>query len=400
MITPEQQTVLDAQIAQAEQTTGRKLTQAEIDQIYADVQKMINNLKKEIDTWADDVGDNIKSEVTGLVKSVENIFTAADFTNPNNPAAIYAEGKEPVWIYLKKKYEEWEKNGQQVTPTDETPPTTDFCISNFVQVAVGIALPIGASFLSNLKANICAPDGGIVDAIDSIFPGFKEGYQQAADWRKDKLNEGLDMLNDFTLERQKIFAEITKWKNWDTLISQEIAKFQKLAKDEVQKFVQDKLQLDKTPGLTPEQVIANSRTEAQIGAALAKIAVDGLERCYNNNPMFKDIKKVVEDTRDVIKIYTDGLYEQLSGLNTKIASIEQDLGEILVDIRDYDPCSMVEDVVGKGEDCYSCYSNYLKWKVDDTRKLKQPVCSINWCVATDSNGNRIPDWLNTPSKAK
>lgn len=396
MITPEQQTAIDAQIAQAEQSTGRKLTKEEIDQIYADVQKMIDNLKKEIDTWADDVADNIKSEVTGLVKSVENIFTAADFTNPNNPAVIYAQDKEPVWIYLKRKYEEWEKNKGQVTPTEETPPTTDFCLSSFAQVAAGIALPIGAQFLANLKANICAPNGGIVDAIDSIFPGFKEGYQQADSWRKDKLNAGLELLNKFTIERQNIFLEIQKWKEWDVLLGQEIAKFKLTSKENIQKLVKDTLKLDQIPGLTAEQVLANSVVEAQIGAALASIVVDGLDRCYQYNPMFKEIRDVVQDTQDVIKIYTDGLYEQISGLNTKIASIEQDLGEILVDIRDYDPCSMVEDLVGKGEDCYSCFSNYIKWKVDDTGTLKQPVCGVDWCVASNSDGSRVSDWLNTP----
>lgn len=395
MITPEEKAVLDAQIAQADQAPARQLTQEEIDKIYADVQKMLVDTKDQIFNWGGEVWDNIVTEANKLVKSVEGTITAADFTNPNNPAAKYAAEKEPIWIYLKKKYEEWEKNGGQAKPTEETPPATDLCVSNFVQVATSIALPIGASFLSNLKSNICAPDGGIVDAIDSVFPGFKDGYKQVDDWRKEKLNAGIAELKKFTDARKDIFKEIQKWKEWDQLIGDEIDAYKKTAKDEIQKFVQDTLQLDKTPGLTPEQIIANSRTEAQIGAALGKIAVDGLERCYNNNPMFKDIKAVVEDTRDVIKVYTDGLYEQLAGVNKQIAKIESDVKDIMEDIRDYDPCGMVEDLVGKGQDCYSCFSNYLKWKTDDTGKLKQPKCPVDWCVATDSEGKRIPDWLNT-----
>lgn len=396
MITPEEQAALDAQIAQADQAPARQLTQAEIDKIFADVQKMAADAKTKVDNWAGEVSSNVVNELTKLYKSVEGTISAADFTNPNNPAVKYAQEKEPIWIYLKNKYEEWQKNGENVEVTSETPPSTDFCISNFVQVATSIALPIGAGFLSNLKSNICAPDGGIVDAIDSLFPGFKDGYKQVDDWRKETLNAGIAELKKFTDERKAIFLEIKKWKNWDSIIGAEINAYKKTAKEEIQKFVQDQLQLDKTPGLTPEQIIANSKTEAQIGAALGKIAIDGLERCYNNNPMFKDIKKVVEDTRDVIKVYTDGLYEQLAGVNKQIAKIEADIKDIMVDVRDYDPCSMVEDLVGKGQDCYSCFSNYLKWKTDDTGKLKQPKCPVDWCVATDSNGNRISDWLNTP----
>ena len=51
----EHQAELDKQIAQAEEGTGRQLTQQEIDKIYADVQKMLIDTKDQIFNWGGEV---------------------------------------------------------------------------------------------------------------------------------------------------------------------------------------------------------------------------------------------------------------------------------------------------------------------------------------------------------
>lgn len=363
---------------------SKELTEAEKAKILADAKKLLEDTNKRIKEWADPINANAQKELNNFVKINQDLVTALDFTNPGNEAVINAKDKEPVWVYLKKQIDKANANGGEVPTTDPPPPPFDFCIQSLAQVLAAKGTPVGSAFLSNLKAAVCAPEGGIVDAINGAIPGFKDWYQDADKLRKERINIGLKAIADARDLRQDIFKEISYWKDWDQLLAKEINEFKKTTKE------------DLTEWLSGTENIEDPNY--QLYKELVEGGAEVLQRCYDNNPQFKDLRKVVTDTEDVIKDYTDGVYTQLSNLNSYIAEKEIETEEILKDIRDYDPCTLVEDGIGKVQNCYDCYSNYLKWKTDDTGKIKQPKCPVDWCVATDSNGNRIPDWLNATVK--
>lgn len=363
---------------------NKQLSEAEKAKILADAKKLIDDTNKRIKEWADTVNTNAQKELNNFVKINQDLVTAIDFTNPGNEAAINAEGKEPIWVYLKKQIDKANANGGEVETTDPPPPPFDFCIQSLAQVLAAKGTAIGSAFLSNLKAAVCAPEGGIVDAINGAVPGFKDWYKDADQYRKDKINADLKAIADAKQVRKDLFKEISYWKDWDQLLAKEINEFKKTTKEDLTEWLSG----------TENKNDPNY----QLYKGLVEGGAEVLQRCYDNNPQFKDLRKVVTDTEDVIKDYTDGVYTQLSNLNSFIAETETAAEEALKDLRDYDPCTLVEDGIGKVQNCYDCYSNYLKWKTDDTGKVRQPVCNVDWCVATDGNGSKVPDWLNTPVK--
>lgn len=370
-----------------EEATGTLSIDQKTD-IWIQANQIINDGLEQLNQWAEtNFGDPARREVENFVTIVEDLATSVDFTNPNNPGVLAAKDKEPVWIYLQKQIDKVNANGGQIPTTDPPPPPFDFCLGSLAQVLAVKGVNLGSQFLSGLKAAVCAPEGGLVDLIDSNVPGFKDWYKDADKLRKDQINAALKDIAAARLEREALFKEVQVWKNWDTLLGQKINEFKSNTKE------------DLTEWLSGTDV--KNDPNYQLYAGLVNGAAEVLERCYANNPSFKDLKKVIGDTGDVIKAYTDGIYVQISNLNNFIAKAEVFLEDVLIDVRDADPCKIVEDGIGALQSCYDCYANYLKWKTDDTGKLSPPVCTVPNCGSTiDLNGNvtQPPGWISNPPK--
>lgn len=348
-----------------------ELTPEQKAKILEDAKKLVQDAWNKAQTTFE---TNVQKELTTFVDITQNLITAVDFTNPANAGAINAKDKEPIWIYLKKQYEKAQANGGEL-PTQPPPdPPFDFCVASMAQVMAAKGIQFGNQAFASFQA---LQTEDFINAIDGQFPGFKDAYGDLDKWRKAEMQKGIDKIAKFRLERESLFSEVTKWNQWDATLGQEINKFKQTSKDSVSSWIQEQTGLDK-----------------EVSTGLASAGLEVLENCYQTNPAFAGFRKVMEDTQDTIKAYTDALYTQISNLNDQIAKVEGDIEDVFVDVRDYDPFTLVSDTIDKVNSCWDCFAAYTAWKTDTTGTVQQPICGVDWCVPTGDFA--ASDWLNTP----
>lgn len=335
----------------------------EKNEIYANIQKLISDAQVMLQKEDDKIDASVRKQINNLIKIGEDTVSALDFTNPLNPGATAAEGKEPVWIALKNLYDKANKDGVDSLFDKPPEPPFDFCIQSLAQVMAAKGTAFSSSFLSDLQA---VTSDEIITAIDNKFPGYKDWYQDIDTKLNNSLNEALSSLENIAAERKSLFQQATQWSQWNTSLGAEIAKFKQTSKEDLAEWLSG-TDVKKDPNY-------------QLYKGLVEGGSEVLERCYANNPTLKDFRKVMTDTEEVVKAYTDGLYEQISNLNDYSKNIEQQLTNLIKTVRDYDPHTLVNQAVSKVQDCHGCVSAWLAWKTDDTGKLKQPVCNVDWCT--------------------